>query len=150
MTDSKQQTLMPSPGMLATVRESPRFVSTVDTYDSTAGRFHLVNLEYIDADGVPSDTLLWEREPGATLLEPNALPQVSTQPAMRAVDFDALQRATRWTALNPFFGPDESFAVLPAPCTPRKLIHVNSHTTPMAIRPPRAGFALSAGISPLA
>src|SRR5512143_2316816 len=39
---------------------------------------------------------------------------------------------------------------LPAPCTPRKLTHVNSHTTPMASRPPSAGFALSPGTSPLA
>lgn len=106
MIDPKQQTLMPSPGMLATVRNRRAIVSAVDTYDSAAGRFHLVNLEYIDADGVPSDTLLWEREPGATLLEPNALPQVSARPAMSAVDFDALQRATRWTALSPFLGPD--------------------------------------------
>src|SRR5512139_2869837 len=40
--------------------------------------------------------------------------------------------------------------ILPAPCTPRKFTHVSSHTTPMASRPPKAGFVLNAGTSPLA
>src|SRR5512147_2175268 len=38
---------------------------------------------------------------------------------------------------------------LPAPCTPRKLTHVNNHTTPTATSPPSAGFVFKAGMSPL-
>ncbi len=91
--------------MLATVRNRRAIVSSVDPYDSPNGRFHMVNLDYIDADGVPSDTLLWEREINATLLEPNALPEVSRTQPMITGDFDALQRATRWTALSPFVTP---------------------------------------------
>ena len=95
----------PRVGMLATIRNRRAIVTAVDPYDGPRGRFHMVNLDYIDADGVPSDTLLWEREISATLLEPNALPQVSRTQPMVTGDFDALQRATRWTSLSPFVTP---------------------------------------------
>lgn len=97
-----QHIINPLPGMLATVRNRRAIVSSVDPFDSHEGRLHLVFLEYIDADGTPSDTLIWEREPNATLLEPTALPRVATEAPMPAPDFDALQCATRWTALSPF------------------------------------------------
>ncbi len=35
-----------------------------------------MRVEYTDADGMSEDTLLWEREHNATLLEPTALPRV--------------------------------------------------------------------------
>ena len=95
----------PRVGMLTTVRNRRAIVTAVDPYDSPDGRFHMVNLDYIDADGAPSDTLLWEREINATLLEPNALPLVAQTKPMITGDFDALQRATRWTALSPFVTP---------------------------------------------
>lgn len=95
----------PRVGMLATVRNRRAIVTAVDPYDSPNGRFHMVNLDYLDTDGLSTDTLLWERELGATLLEPNALPDVSRSQPMISGDFDALQRATRWTALSPFITP---------------------------------------------
>ncbi|MCP4289969.1 MAG: DNA helicase [Gammaproteobacteria bacterium] len=89
--------------MLATIRNRRALVSSVEPYDGHLdGRLHLVRLEYIDADGVPEDTVIWEREPQARLLEPVALPNVTNQPPMPAADFEALQRATRWTAISPF------------------------------------------------
>ena len=91
--------------MLATVRNRRAIVTAVSPYDSPHGRFHLIILDDIDADGTPTDALLWERELNATLLEPNALPQVSRTNPMVTGDFDALQRATRWTALSPFVTP---------------------------------------------
>lgn len=100
-----QSQFNPRVGMLARVRNRRAIVTAVDPYDSPNGRFHMVNLDYIDADGVPSDTLLWEREINATLLEPNALPQISRTQPMVTGDFDALQRATRWTSLSPFVTP---------------------------------------------
>ncbi|MBK9053530.1 MAG: DNA helicase, partial [Chloroflexi bacterium] len=95
----------PTIGMLATVRNRRAIVTSVDPYDSPDGRFHMVGLDYIDADGTPSDTLLWEREINATLLEPIALPEISRTQPMITGDFDALQRATRWMALAPFVTP---------------------------------------------
>lgn len=105
MAVSQQNTpiLIPRVGMLATLRNRRALVSAVEPYDgSLDGRLHLVRLEYIDTDGPPEDTLVWEREPSAKLLEPVAMPNVSADSPMPPADFDALQRATRWTAISPF------------------------------------------------
>lgn len=103
MTSQSNSELTPRVGMLATIRNRRALVSSVEPYDGHLdGRLHLVRLEYIDADGVPEDTVIWEREPHARLLEPVALPNVASEPPMPAADFEALQRATRWTAISPF------------------------------------------------
>ena len=47
-----------------------------------ADPLRLVRVEYTDSDGVSEDTVLWEREHGRDLLEPNALPQVQSEPSM--------------------------------------------------------------------
>ena len=57
-------------------------------------------------DGTPDDRLIWECETGAELVAPRALPNPSTDAPMPHADFDALVRATRWTALTPFVDPD--------------------------------------------
>jgi len=99
----------PRVGMLATVRNRRGLVVSVEPFDARPeGRLHLVRIEYTDPDGVPEDTLLWEREHNRRLLEPTALPRVADQPAMPGEDFDALVRATRWSALTPFLSPDGS------------------------------------------
>jgi superfamily II DNA or RNA helicase len=104
---SNSNSLAPRVGMLATVRNRRALVSSVEPFDgSPEGRLHLVRLEYIDADGVPEDSVIWERELNAKLLEPVALPAVASEPPMPGADFDALQRATRWTAISPFLVPD--------------------------------------------
>ena len=92
--------------MLATVRNRRGIVASVDPFDGDAGRIHLVHIEYND-HGTPTDErLLWELEPGASLEEPNALPNVAAADAMPSEDFDALLRASRWTALSPYLDPD--------------------------------------------
>ena len=100
----------PRPGMLATIRNRRGIISSVDavSFDSTGGQLHLTTIEYTDADGVPEDTVLWEREHGRDLLEPNALPLVGSDPAMEPREFDAIVRAARWSALSPFLHPDGS------------------------------------------
>lgn len=99
----------PRTGMLATVRNRRGVVSAVEPYDGTTeGRIHLVTIEYIDADGPLEDRVIWEREIDGTLLEPTALPDVHRAPAMPGADFDALVRATRWSAVAPFVDPDGS------------------------------------------
>ena len=98
---------MPRVGMLATVRNRRALVTAVDPFQTgPGGTLHLVSVEYTDADGPPEDRLIWEREPGRDLLEPSALPRVSDEPPMPGRDFDALVRATRWSALSPYVDPD--------------------------------------------
>lgn len=105
MAPPATQTLhIPRVGMLATVRNRRAIITGVEPYGAPVT--HLVNLEYIDSDGAPDDTLLWEHERNATLLEPNALPRVAHEAPMAAAEFDALQRAARWTALTPFHSDD--------------------------------------------
>jgi superfamily II DNA or RNA helicase len=97
--------------MLATVRNRRGLVTAVEASDGGPdGTFHLVSVEYIDADGAPEDQLLWETEQhlGATTLEPSALPEVAGDAPMAPAELDALVRATRWTALSPYVDPDGS------------------------------------------
>jgi len=92
--------------MFATVRNRRGIVCAVEPYDGDGGRLHLVHLEYKD-DQLPADErLLWELEPRRVLLEPTALPIVTNTDPMPAEDFDALLRASRWTAAAPFLDPD--------------------------------------------
>lgn len=97
----------PTVGMLATVRNRRGIVSSVQPCDGHDGRLHLVTVEYADGDGVAEDRLIWEREPEAFLVPPAALPQVENSAPMPGRDFDALVRATRWSALTPFLDPAE-------------------------------------------
>lgn len=93
--------------MLATVRNRRGIVGAVEPFDAgPEGRVHLVTVEYLDADGLPEDQLLWECEPGARLLEPTALPEVARDQPMTHDEFDAVIRAVRWTAMSPFLDPD--------------------------------------------
>lgn len=101
--------MTPQVGMLATVRNRRAIVTAVDAFDGAEeGRLHLVRLEYTDTDGTPEETLIWEREVNPDLQEPTALPHVANQPPMPIADFEAMQRATRWTALSPFITPERS------------------------------------------
>ncbi|MCC6316621.1 MAG: DNA helicase [Gemmatimonadaceae bacterium] len=95
--------------MLATVRNRRGIVTAVEPYDAPGeGRLHLVRVEYSGSEGSAEDTVLWERERHASLLEPTALPRVADEPAMPPADFDALVRACRWSAVTPFPGPGAS------------------------------------------
>lgn len=107
--------LIPRVGMLATVRNRRALIASVEPFDGGPKRLNLVTLEYTDPDGIPQETIIWEREIGPAVLEPTALPQVSTEPPMLSADFDALQRATRWTGLSPFLPPDRSATDWTAP-----------------------------------
>ena len=99
----------PRVGMMATVRNRRGIVVSVEPFDTkTDGRLHMVRVEYADGEGSPDDMLLWERESRPSLLEPAALPRVSDDPPMTEPDFDALTRATRWTAMTPFVATDGS------------------------------------------
>ena len=91
--------------MLATVRNRSGVVAAVVPFDAEAGRLHLVHVEYKDSRSPVEERLLWELEPGCTLLEPTALPDAGRTDAMAPGDFDSLVRAARWTALSPYLDP---------------------------------------------
>ena len=95
----------PRAGMLATVRNRSGVVAAVEPFDGAGGRLHLVDVEYNDGGAPANESLLWELEPGRTLLEPTALPDAGAADAMPADDYDALLRAARWTALAPYLDP---------------------------------------------
>ncbi len=106
-TQATESPSHPRVGMLATIRNRRGIVASVEPYDTTTeGRCHLVRVEYTDADGIPEDVVLWEREHNATLLEPTALPRVGEEPPMPPADFDGLLRACRWSAVTPFVRTD--------------------------------------------
>jgi len=92
--------------MFATVRNRRGIVAAVEPFDGDAGRLHLVHLEYKDDQFPTDEQLLWELEPRAKLLEPTALPDAHRDTAMPAADFDAVLRASRWSAATPFLDPD--------------------------------------------
>lgn len=97
----------PRIGMLATVRNRRGIITSVDAAPALtgAGPNHLVTIEYIDPDGAPDDTLIWQLEPGATLLQPTALPDLISTKPMPPDQLDALVRASRWTAMMPYLDP---------------------------------------------
>jgi hypothetical protein len=104
MNDTPQPTSIPRTGMFATVRNRRGIVSSVEPFDGDSGRLHLVYIEYKDDQLPHHDRLLWELEPHKTLLEPTALPRVEGTDPMPPEDFDALLRASRWSAALPYLG----------------------------------------------
>ncbi|MBC2712751.1 MAG: DNA helicase [Desulfosarcina sp.] len=97
---------IPRTGMFATVRNRRGVVSAVEPFDGDSGRLHLIHLDYKDDQYPTEEQLLWELEPHKNLLEPTALPvSISTDP-MPADDFDAMLRASRWTAGMPYLDSD--------------------------------------------
>ena len=106
MTTTAQSISIPRAGMFATVRNRRGVVSAVEPFDGEGGRLHLVHLEYKDDQFPADDRLLWELEPHKNLLEPTALPISTGTDPMPPDDFDALVRASRWTAASPYLDPD--------------------------------------------
>lgn len=109
----------PREGMMAVVRNRRAIISGVQPFDADeAGRFHLVEVEYTDGTSAESDQVLWEVEPGTEVLEPAALPRVEHTPPMDPREFDAMVRASRWSALTPslpFSGLDDDRPAVAAP-----------------------------------
>ncbi len=112
-------TANPREGMMAVVRNRRAMIMGVQPFDADeTGRFHLVEVEYSDGIGVETDEVLWEVEPGTDVLEPAALPRVERTAPMDLREFDAMVRASRWSALTPslpFSGLDEDRPPLAAP-----------------------------------
>ncbi|UBU49915.1 DISARM system SNF2-like helicase DrmD [Cobetia amphilecti] len=95
---------MPRVGMLAAVRNRRGVISQVEPFEEprTSSLLHLVTVEFGDGEGDAEETILWEREQGPAVLQPNALPRIDVDAPMKYEEFLALQRATRWSSLTPF------------------------------------------------
>ena len=95
-------TNLPREGQMATVRNRRAIISRVKPFDARDGRLHLVDLEYTDTEGTPTDSVIWEREVGAKAHEPGALPNVhDALPMVPSGTFDALVRASRLVSSHP-------------------------------------------------
>jgi superfamily II DNA or RNA helicase len=95
---------LPREGMMALVRNRRGLVAHVEAFPpdpGPEGRLHLVRIAYTDSDGTREDSLIWEREAGARLIESQALPNVTEALPMEEREFNALVRASRWSALTP-------------------------------------------------
>jgi len=98
---------IPREGALAILRNRRGLITSVQPSGSPhEERVHLVSIEYTDSSGPLEDQVVWEREIDARIIEPTILPPIETEPPMPADEFDALVRATRWTAISPFIDPD--------------------------------------------
>ena len=99
----------PRIGLLAAVRNRRGIIAAVAPYQhpNATGPFHLVRVDYSDFDGPPEDQFIWELEPSAQVVQPRQAPHPeSGVKPMPVRDFDALTRAVRWAALQPFLSPD--------------------------------------------
>lgn len=92
--------------MLAALRNRHGLVTAVQADDGADGRLHLVTVEYLDAGGPAQEAVLWESEPFARCIEPEALPGIVERPPMPLDEYRALTRASRWSALEPYVDPD--------------------------------------------
>jgi ERCC4-related helicase/predicted nucleic acid-binding protein len=92
--------------MFATVRNRRGVITSVDAKQSDQGVYHLVEIDYKDDQHPMSESLIWEVERDAKALEPNAMPNVASDPPMAVEDHDAVLRAARWGATMPFVDPD--------------------------------------------
>ena len=109
---------IPRVGMLATVRGRRALIVAVEPFPHAGlGVLHLTTVEYLDSDGGAQDRVLWEREPGRELVEPRALPDPGRDGPMPPAHLDALVRAARWTAVEPYVDPDGSGPVDRLPIT---------------------------------
>ncbi len=96
----------PIVGAVAMVRNRRGLIAGVEPFDGETGRLHLVHVDYKDDQLPQEEKLIWELEPHRSLLAPTALPSVAGGDPMPVDDFDALLRATRWTATSPYLDPD--------------------------------------------
>lgn len=106
---SSLSSVPPLPGRLAIVRNRPCVIAKVEASAvHSTGLVHLVTVDYTDLEGAREETVVWEREPDARVIQGTGLPRIADQAPMAAADFAAMQRAARWGAIHPFVDPDDA------------------------------------------
>ena len=87
--------------MMAVARNRGAMITAVAPFDADEqSGFHPVDV-YADGLGVEADQALQKVEPGADVLERAALPKAGDTAPMVPREFDALVRATYWSAPTP-------------------------------------------------
>src|SRR5665213_1746374 len=110
---SSPTSVPPLPGRLAIVRNRPCVIAKVEpSAVHTTGLVNLVTVDYTDLDGAREETIIWEREPDARIIQGTGLPRIADHGPMQPADFAAMQRAARWGAIHPFVDPDDEAAPL--------------------------------------
>lgn len=104
--------MLPRVGSMALVRNRHGIISGVTPYQPKDGPImHLVDVEYTDTEGAPTEQILWELEARSEAISPGQMPHPQPgQHPMLAREFDALVRSVRWGAFQPFVSPDHSKA----------------------------------------
>lgn len=99
---------IPTPGAMALVRNRHGVVTSVSEFQpKDSPVFHLVDIEYADTEGTPSEQLIWELEVNKETFPPSQIPTPGKeQVPMLSREFDALVRSVRWSAFQPFVAPD--------------------------------------------
>ena len=94
---------IPEVGQAVRVRSRLATVRAVEPYDSRSaqGRFHVVDVEYLDDYRYPeAEQLLWEVEVTASILGSTSLPSVDANRPDSPLALQAFVNAHRWTRLN--------------------------------------------------
>ena len=109
---SQQTPQIPRVGSMALVRNRHGIIAAVSPYQSKDGPvLHLVDVEYTDTEGAPSEQILWELEARCEAISPGQMPHPQPgQAPMLAREFDALVRSVRWGAFQPYVSPDHAKA----------------------------------------
>lgn len=144
---------LPRAGMMAQVRNRRGVIAHVEGFPADPGpegRLHLVRISYADPDGQREESLIWEREADARLLECQALPQLAGTQPMDEREFNALIRATRWNALTPTLelaGLSEADPLIASPFFGALQVE-NYQLVPLlhALRMPRVTMLLADGV----
>ncbi|TGM78607.1 DNA helicase [Leptospira levettii] len=102
---NNQRVTVPKVGMLARVRGRRGLISSVEVFsDETEGSLHYVRVDYTDGEGSLRDEILWEREVGAYVEEPNKLPKIEESTPLSPEEYKAFTRSVRWSSLSPLPG----------------------------------------------
>ena len=98
---------LPRIGLNAYIRSRWGIITNVEPFDTRGpeGVLHLVTIEYGAADGGGDDTVVWEREADARVLEISKIGDLSSTKPMDPDDHAAMISAARWNALTPFLSP---------------------------------------------
>jgi hypothetical protein len=98
---------LPRIGLNAYIRSRWGIITNVEPFDTRGpeGILHLVTIEYGATDGGGDDTVVWEREGDARVLEISKIGDLSSTKPMDPEDHAAMIAAARWNALTPFLSP---------------------------------------------
>lgn len=103
---------------MALVRNRHGIIAAVAPFQSKDGAvLHLVEVEYADTEGAPTEQILWEMEARREVISPGQMPHPQPgQHPMLAREFDSLVRSVRWGAFQPFVSPDHANCDASAAC----------------------------------